>query len=105
MNSPISPSLDAYDNPSKMLNIISFLCPPLGLIIYLALVSKLPRQATSAGTSATKGVRFYITAVVVLTLLSAIAGIGFWFLDDVLHVWGQPQIATDVVAAHPPMPN
>jgi len=74
MHNPISPTqapfppatdLTAYDGRSIMLNIISFIAPPFGLVLYLALmIAKLPRKATSVGRSATAGVIPYIRLAV-----------------------------------------
>lgn len=58
MNANLSNSNDlaAYDGRSIVLNIVSFLLPPLGLVLYLALMlAKLPQKAASAGRSATFG--------------------------------------------------
>ena len=58
MNTNLSNSNDlaAYDGRSVVLNIVSFLLPPLGLILYLALmIAKLPQKAVSVGRSATFG--------------------------------------------------
>jgi hypothetical protein len=66
----IQPDLTNYDQPSRALNILSFICPPLGLIIYLALVGKLPRQAISAGHSATKGVGAYVCGAILVGIIA-----------------------------------
>ena len=47
-----NPDLTEFDQPSTALNVLSAACPPLGLVIYLSLVGKLPRQAVSAGRCA-----------------------------------------------------
>lgn len=51
-----APATTLPDHPSKILNLICFLCPPLGLVVYLSLVGKLPRQAQSAGLWGARGV-------------------------------------------------
>lgn len=51
-----TPDLTEFDQPSTALNVLSAACPPLGLLIYLSLVGKLPRQAVAAGRSAVHGV-------------------------------------------------
>lgn len=68
----VQPDLTAYDQPSRVLNVLSFVCPPLGLIVYLALVGKLPRQAMSAGRSATKGAALFVGAFLLMTLITGI---------------------------------
>ena len=87
MQVPTSPPAQVQDQPSKVLNILSFLCPPVGLIVYLSLVGKLPRQALSAGMSAVKGV----VTLLILFLLLAAASFTMWLADDVLHLFPAPQ--------------
>jgi hypothetical protein len=93
----VQEQLHLQDRPSKILNILCFLCPPLGLIVYLALVGKLPRQALSASLSAAKG----IATLLGLLFLIALGGLAFWFMDDVLHLFGQPVQAPDTVTLAP----
>jgi TRAP-type mannitol/chloroaromatic compound transport system permease large subunit len=58
--------LAAYDGRSIVLNIVSFLLPPLGLVLYISLMmAKLPQKATSVGRSATFGLVPYLLYVVV----------------------------------------
>ena len=99
MNSELTPQYLPHDIPSKALNILSFLCPPLGLVIYLVLVGKLPRQAASAGRFAIKGVWFIVGIFCLLTLVS----LTMWVLDDVFNVWGSTATQS-VGVAKPPRP-
>ena len=73
MNANLSNSNDlaAYDGRSVVLNIVSFLLPPLGLILYLALmIAKLPQKAVSVGCSATFGlIPYAIYAFVCLVVM------------------------------------
>ena len=68
-----SPDLSDYDGRSIMLNILSFVVPPLGLILYLLLlmVAKLPRRAASVGRSAIIGAVAYV--LVAITLIGVVA--------------------------------
>ena len=72
MNSaaPSTSDLSDYDGRSIMLNILSFIVPPFGLVLYLLLmIAKLPRKAASAGRSATIGVMAYAGALVLAGLI------------------------------------
>src|SRR5688500_4638559 len=65
--------LAAYDGRSIMLNIMSFIVPPLGLVLYLLLmIAKLPRKATSVGRSATAGVITYIMCAVLAAAVALV---------------------------------
>lgn len=99
MRTPVqTPDLSAFDRPSRALNILSALAPPLGLIFYLVLVGKLPHQAVSAGTSAIKGVKFYAFILVILIVFSLIG----WFVSDVLGWGNPPDVPSSTATARPP---
>lgn len=59
-----------YDVPSTGLNIISFLIPLVGLIIYLTEKDKSPAKATSAGKSALWGVGISFALVIISVIIS-----------------------------------
>jgi hypothetical protein len=59
-------SSNPNDQPSAGLNIISFLIPLVGLIIYLTERDRSPRKATSAGKAALWG----IGVTVILSMIS-----------------------------------
>lgn len=84
------------DKPSKALNILSFICPPIGLIIYLSLIGKMPRQALGAGRSATKGAVTYLVLFPVWIL-------GVFALEAVLPLLDKPQTSSDTVTVKPPV--
>ena len=100
-NSAVSPTpdLSEYDGRSIMLNILSFVVPPLGLVLYLLLmIAKLPRKAASAGRSATIGVIAYAIALA----LAGLIGLAVVIRDE----FYPPQTAEDVAAmemARPPV--
>ena len=68
MQANIPSSAQIQDEPSKVLKILSFVCPPVGLIVYLSLVGKLPRQAVSAGLSAAKGAGTLLALLLLLAV-------------------------------------
>ena|SRR5687768_9118705 len=88
------------DRPSKVLNILSFFCPPVGLVVYLSLVGKLPSQALSAGMSAARG----LGALLVVLLLYVLLLFGIWLADDVLNLLSTPEPAETTASTKPPMP-
>ena len=108
MNNPVSPTpasfspptdLAAYDGRSIMLNIISFIAPPLGLVLYLLLmIARLPRKATSVGRSATAGVITYIMCAVLAAIVTLII-IGFQRSQEQANVQD-----TTVAVTRPPAP-
>ena len=73
MNANLSNSNDlaAYDGRGIVLNTVSFLLPPLGLVLYLALmIAKLPQKAVSVGRSATFGlIPYAVYAFVCLVVM------------------------------------
>ena len=87
----IEPDFSEYDGRSIMLNILSFVVPPLGLVLYLLLmIAKLPRKAASAGRSATIGVIAYAIAL----SLAGLIGLAIVVRDE----FYPPQTAEDVAA-------
>ena len=85
------------DQPSKALNILSFICPPVGLIVYLALIGPLPYQALSAAKSATKGAVTYLICLPLWLL-------GVFVLDAVLPLFNKPETSqTTVTTVKPPV--
>ncbi|HVF11302.1 MAG TPA: hypothetical protein VNA16_10885 [Abditibacteriaceae bacterium] len=69
----MEPDLSAYDGRSIMLNILSFILPPLGLVLYLLLmIARLPQKAASAGRSATIGVIAYGIALLLAGLIGLV---------------------------------
>ena len=64
--------LDPNDMPSTGLNIISFLIPLVGLIIYLTEKDRSPKKASSAGKAALwgVGVSFVLTIISVIISVS-----------------------------------
>lgn len=85
------PPAQVKDVPSKVLNILSFVCPPVGLVVYLSLVGKLPRQAMSAGMSAAKGIGTLLAILLLLTVIYS----GFWFAINELGLLSAPQGTTE----------
>lgn len=78
MNANLLRDLSAYDGRSIVLNIVSFLLPPLGLVLYLALmIARLPQKAVSAGRSATFGLGFYIIGVSIFGVIAYFEGRGY----------------------------
>lgn len=63
-------NLNSNDIPSTGLNIISFLIPIVGLIIYLTEKDKSPRKANSAGKAALWGVGVAILLSVISIIIS-----------------------------------
>jgi hypothetical protein len=61
---------NAYDVPSTGLNIISFLIPLVGLIVYLTEKDKSPIKAGSAGKSALWGVGVSFVLVIISVIVS-----------------------------------
>ncbi|MEJ6776492.1 MAG: hypothetical protein QNK85_04120 [Crocinitomicaceae bacterium] len=59
------------DMPSTGLNIISFLIPLVGLIVYLTQKEQFPKKANSAGKSALWGVLISIVLSVVGSIVAA----------------------------------
>jgi len=57
------------DQPSTGLNVISFLIPLVGLIIYLTQMNSSPIKAKSAGKSALYGVIFGFVMGIVLSIV------------------------------------
>ena len=64
--------LNPNDVPSTGLNIISFLIPIVGLIIYLTEKDKAPKKASSAGKSALWGVGISILLGVISVIISLV---------------------------------
>lgn len=85
-----------HDQPSKILNILCFVCPPIALLVYLALVGKLPRQALCAGLWGARGA----ATGVVLFILGNI-GVFIW---EGYQSATAPPVATQTEAARPPHP-
>ena len=63
-------NLNSNDVPSTGLNIISFLIPIVGLIIYLTEKDKAPKKASSAGKAALWGVGISILLGVISVIVS-----------------------------------
>ena len=96
MRAPRSPSALPHDRPSKVLNTLSFVCPPLGLIVYLSLVGKLPDQGSSAGASAVRGAAAF-GLLILFALIAVIA-------DDELHLFHGPDVPqAPVMSVSPPV--
>ena len=105
MNVNLSNSNDlaTYDGRSVVLNIISFLLPPLGLILYLALmIAKLPQKAVSVGRSATFGLGFCIGAII----LGYVAAGTFSVIERYQNPNPAPPTMTTTLPqfTHPPQP-
>jgi predicted membrane protein len=60
------------DIPSTGLNIISFLIPLVGLIIYLIEKDKAPKKANSAGKAALWGIGVSVVFTILLFIISAV---------------------------------
>lgn len=60
------------DYPLLILNVLSFLIPLLGLVLFLVYKSERPRSAAEYGTSAISGFFFGIVVSVILSILIAI---------------------------------
>jgi hypothetical protein len=75
-NNENSPNLN--DQPSAGLNIVSFLIPLVGLIIYLTERERAPRKAASAGKAALwgVGVTVLLTLISFLVTLSLLSSVG-----------------------------
>lgn len=99
MEMPVSPSLESFDRPSKALNILSFLLPPAGLLVYLALVGKLPRQALCAGLWAVRGT----VTMAVLCVLVMVGGLAYEAISAALYT--ESPSTTVTLEAAPPRPN
>ena len=62
--------LNPNDIPSTGLNIVSFLIPPVGLIIYLTEKDKAPKKANSAGKSALWGTGISVLLGIISVIVS-----------------------------------
>jgi len=62
---------NVQDNPSIIVNILAFLWPLLGLILYLVWKNQRPRSASSAGTAALASVALFIIFWVCVVFLGS----------------------------------
>ena len=102
-NFPASSDLTAYDGRSIVLNILSFALPPLGLVLYLALmIAKLPMKAVSVGRSATFGLCSYGAVIVLIYVIVGILSVVDYYQNS--GDSARATIAAPPSFVHPPKP-